>query len=87
MEAAEENKIDSKAPERPKLGYWKTRGLSSAIRYQLAYCGVDYEMVEYQHGDDGSKDDFRGKKDSLGMEFPNLPYFIDGDVKLSEHFG
>ena len=36
---------------KPKLGYWKIRGLASNLRYQLAYQGVDYELVEYECGD------------------------------------
>ena len=33
---------------KPILGYWNIRGLSSNIRYQLAYCKVDYENVFYE---------------------------------------
>ena len=36
---------------KPTLGYWKIRGLCSNLRYQLAYCGVEYNMVEYEQGD------------------------------------
>jgi hypothetical protein len=25
-------------------------------------------------------------KSNLGLDFPNLPYYIDGDVKVSYHF-
>ena len=32
----------------PILGYWKIRGLGANIRYQLAYLGVEYELVEYE---------------------------------------
>jgi hypothetical protein len=32
---------------KPVLGYWKIRGLAAAIRYQLIYCGVDFDMQEY----------------------------------------
>ena len=34
--------------DKPILGYWKIRGLASQIRYQLAYLGIEYEMVEYE---------------------------------------
>ena len=37
---------------KPQFGYWKIRGLASNIRYQLAYQGVEYEMVEYEQADD-----------------------------------
>ena len=32
-----------KKNEKPRLGYWKIRGLAAAIRYQLAYCGVEFD--------------------------------------------
>ncbi len=35
---------------KPKLGYWKIRGLAQGIRYQLAYLGVDYEDKRYGYG-------------------------------------
>ena len=25
------------------------------------------------------------KKDSIGLLFPNLPYFLDGELKITEH--
>ena len=68
----------------PQLGYWKIRGLASNLRYQLAYQGVDYEMVEYEQGDDFNVEAWTSVKPNLGMEFPNLPYWIDGDFKMSE---
>ena len=69
---------------KPQLGYWKIRGLASNLRYQLAYQGVDYEMVEYEQGDDHNVEAWTSVKYTLGMEFPNLPYLIDGDFKMSE---
>ena len=36
------------AQPKPVLGYWKIRGLASNLRYQLAYQGIDYDMVEYE---------------------------------------
>ena len=36
--------MDSK----PTLGYWKIRGLATALRLQMAYEGVQYDMVEYE---------------------------------------
>ena len=42
-------------------------------------------MVEYTVGTgEEMRKDFRDKKDSLEMDFPNLPYYIDGDLKISE---
>ena len=52
----------------------------------MAYLGVDYEMVEYEQGDppDYSRDSWLNDKYKLGLEFPNLPYFIHGDVRITE---
>jgi len=70
---------------KPILGYWNIRGLVSNVRYQLAYCGVDYTMKRY--GVEGAPDWHAADKPKLsgeGMDFANLPYFIDGDVKIAE---
>jgi len=71
---------------KPIVGYWKIRGLASGIRYQLAYQGVEYEQVQYEQGDapDFSNEAWLAVKPTLGFAFPNLPYFIDGDLKLTE---
>ena len=71
---------------KPILGYWKIRGLGSGIRYQLAYQGVEYDQAQYEQGDapDFSNDSWLAVKPTLGFAFPNLPYFINGDLKLSE---
>ena len=71
---------------KPKLGYWKIRGLAANIRYQLKFCGVDYDLEEYQQGGppDFDKSCWFDKKQTLGLPFPNLPYLVHGDVKLTE---
>ena len=70
------------------LGYWKIRGLAASIRYQLEYSGVDYQMKEYEQGNapDYSRQDWFDEKPNLGLDFPNLPYMIDGDFSLTETF-
>lgn len=71
----------------PKFGYWKIRGLAANIRYQLAYSKVEYEMVEYEQGgaEDGfSREPWTSKKFTLGLDLPNLPYWTDGDFKITE---
>ena len=70
----------------PTLGYWKIRGLAANIRYQLEYCNVKYKMEEYAQGNapDYNKDTWMNKKFNLGLDFPNIPYFIDGDLKITE---
>ena len=71
---------------KPIFGYWKIRGLGSGIRYQLAYQGVEYDKAQYEQGDAPgfSRESWLAVKPNLGLAFPNLPYFIDGDLKLSE---
>jgi len=43
-------------------------------------------MVEYEVGDgpEFSTQVWTNIKPTLGMAFPNLPYFWDGDLKMSE---
>ena len=71
---------------KPVLGYWKIRGLGANLRFQLAYCGVEYEMVEYEQGDgpEFSRQPWLDNKFNLGLDFPNLPYFKDGDFSMTE---
>lgn len=71
---------------KPLIGYWTLRGLGASIRYQLAYLGVDYDLQEYTLGDapDFNPAEWADKKFTLGLPFPNIPYVIHGDVKLTE---
>ncbi|CAG0894170.1 unnamed protein product [Darwinula stevensoni] len=54
------------------------------IRNLLTYTGVEWENKVYQMDPAGRDAWFDDKKDGLGLEFPNLPYYLDGDVKLSQ---
>ena len=71
---------------KPTLGYWAIRGLASQIRYQMVYQGIDFNEDIYEQGDapDYSRDSWTNAKHSLGLEFPNLPYLIHEDVKITE---
>ena len=51
-------------------------------RYILAYAGVDYEEKRYYP--ETREEWLQGDKQTLGIEFANLPYIIDGDFKLTE---
>ncbi|EAR88421.1 glutathione S-transferase, amine-terminal domain protein (macronuclear) [Tetrahymena thermophila SB210] len=64
------------------FGYWNIRGFGQPIRFLLAYLGVKYTNKTYASLEEW----FGNDKDNLGLEFPNLPYLIDGDVKLIESF-
>ena len=71
------------------LGYWDIRGLAQNIRLQLAYHGINFENKMYPTTEDVSSRDvwFNGDKFNLGLDFPNLPYFIDTDGhKMTETF-
>lgn len=73
---------------KPVVGYWDIRGLAEYIRLLLAYAGVDFEDKRYKYGEGPSLESLRGEwlkeKFNLGLDFPNLPYYIDSDVKLSQ---
>ncbi|GFS39619.1 glutathione S-transferase Mu 1 [Nephila pilipes] len=65
---------------KPILGYWNIRGLAEPVRYILYYKNVDFVDKRYQSG----KDDWIKEKFTLGLDFPNLPYYIEGDLKLTQ---
>ena len=71
---------------KPILGYWKIRGLAHQIRYMLNYLNVDFhdELFEQGDGPEFCRKVWLDKKDTLGLDFPNLPYYIDGPTKLTE---
>ena len=68
------------------IGYWKIRGLISPVKYILEYLGVPYTAVDYEQGDgpEFSRDSWMKVKHSVGLDFPNLPYLFDGDLKITE---
>ena len=71
---------------KPTLGYWKIRGLASTIRYIFEYLKVDYNDVHYEQGDapEYSREAWLSVKETLGLDFPNVPYLIHGDLKITE---
>ena len=66
------------------LGYWAIRAADrgNVNRYILAYKNVNYTAKNYtfDNADEWKVQDKAG----LGLDFPNLPYIIDGDFKLTE---
>uniref|UniRef100_A0A8C2VRT6 Glutathione S-transferase n=1 Tax=Chinchilla lanigera TaxID=34839 RepID=A0A8C2VRT6_CHILA len=68
------------------LGYWDIRGLAHAIRLLLEYTDTSYEEKRYTMGDapDYDKSQWLNEKFKLGLDFPNLPYLIDGTRKLTQ---
>ena len=71
---------------KPELGYWKIRGLAAQIRYMFYYLKVDFTDTMYEVGDapDFDRSCWFDVKPTLGFEYPNLPYLIDGETKLTE---
>ena len=72
---------------KPVLGYWKIRGLAAQIRYMFYYLGVDFEDKLYEiqgAAPEWDMSEWIDVKQTLGLEYPNLPYLFDGEVKLTE---
>ncbi|XP_050693154.1 glutathione S-transferase Mu 4-like isoform X2 [Eriocheir sinensis] len=70
----------------PVLGYWDVRGLAQPIRLLLEYTGTEYEEKLYKCGEapDYDKSCWFSVKETLGVDFPNLPYYFDGDTKVTQ---
>nr|ABL09318.1 allergen Ale o 8 [Aleuroglyphus ovatus] len=68
---------------KPIVGYWDFRGLGQPVRSLLAYAGVDFTDKRYSRAD-GKGQEWLNEKFNLGFDFPNLPYLIDGNVKLTQ---
>jgi len=72
------------AVSKPVLGYWKIRGLGHPIRFLLTYLGVDFEDKYYELTPELTYDNWYVDKEKLGLDFPNLPYLLDGSSKVTE---
>ncbi|XP_039107065.1 glutathione S-transferase Mu 1 isoform X4 [Hyaena hyaena] len=68
------------------FGYWDIRGLAHAIRLLLEYTDSPYEEKKYTMGDapDYDRSQWLGEKFKLGLDFPNLPYLIDGAHRITQ---
>ncbi|KAG3281311.1 glutathione S-transferase Mu 2, transcript variant X2 [Ictidomys tridecemlineatus] len=68
------------------LGYWDIRGLAHAIRLLLEYTDSSYEEKRYTMGDapDYDRSQWLDEKFKLSLDFPNLPYLIDGVHKITQ---
>lgn len=60
------------------LGYWKIRARGEILRLLMNYLNLEYEEKNY------TPKEWFTTKDSLGMDFPNLPYLFDGNLKITE---
>lgn len=70
----------------PTLCYWDIRGLAQPIRLMLEYTGTEFEDKKLSCGPapDFDKSCWFDNKFSLGLTFPNLPYYIDGENKITQ---
>ena len=59
--------------------YWPIKGLAEHIRYLLNYLKIEYKETTIE-----DYDQWIAEKNNIGLPFPNLPYIVDGDFKLSE---
>ena len=68
--------------------HWDIRGLLAPIQYFAEFSKLDIKYNKFSHDPDSTfevqKSSWFGTKWNLGMVFPNLPYLIDGDFKISE---
>ena len=62
------------------LRYWASPWRGNPIRLLLEYLNIDYEEKRYTDPNEW----FEKDKLALDLDFPNLPYLIDGDMKLTE---
>lgn len=70
----------------PIIGYWNLRALVEPILLTLKYAKQPYEYKVYKLGDapDYDKSEWLNEKDNLGLDYPNIPYYIDGDLKITQ---
>lgn len=70
----------------PTLCYWDIRGLAQPIRLLLEYTGTEFEDKKLSCGPapDFEKSCWFDQKFSLGLDFPNLPYYKDEDVSITQ---
>jgi len=72
----------------PILGYWDMRCYAEPIRHMLKYAQVQFVDKRYSFKKDTSKDyhairnEWFSEKFTHGLDFPNMPYYIDGDIKV-----
>ncbi|KAF7484883.1 glutathione S-transferase Mu 3 [Marmota monax] len=68
------------------LGYWDIRGLAHAIRLLLEFTDTSYEEKRYICGEapDYDRSQWLDVKFKLDLDFPNLPYLMDGNNKITQ---
>ncbi|XP_032947820.1 glutathione S-transferase Mu 3 [Rhinolophus ferrumequinum] len=68
------------------LGYWDIRGLAHAIRMLLEFTNTSYQEKRYTCGEapEYDKSQWLDVKFKLDLDFPNLPYLVDGKNKITQ---
>jgi len=70
------------------LGYWNIRGLAESIRFVLRFSGEDFEDKVYSFkvkpGPEIDTSEWTDEKFKLGLDFPNLPYYKDDVVEITQ---
>uniref|UniRef100_A0A8I3WKY0 Glutathione S-transferase n=1 Tax=Callithrix jacchus TaxID=9483 RepID=A0A8I3WKY0_CALJA len=68
------------------LGYWDIRGLAHAIRLLLEFTDTSYKEKRYTCGEapDYDRSQWLDVKFKLNLDFPNLPYLLDGKNKITQ---
>lgn len=62
------------------LGYWGIRGLGQVPRLLLTYTKANWKNKIYADRDNW----FNKDKKDMGFAFPNLPYLLEGHLKITE---
>ena len=62
------------------VGYWGFRARVGPIRHLLAFCGIPFTNRSYIDRSDW----FDKDKKELEFDFPNLPYLIDEEKKITQ---
>ena len=65
-----------------QLVYWDIQGFGCAIRLLLTHLGVEFE--EKNPSSWGQYVQWSKEAEAEGLNFPNLPWIVDGDFRISE---
>nr|AFY08505.1 glutathione S-transferase mu4 [Panonychus citri] len=70
----------------PIIGYWTYRANVEPILLTMRQINQPYQLKTYKQGDgsDYLGDEWPIDKKGLGLIYPNVPYYIEGDVKITQ---